>query len=122
MSNEQPSDPQPEWYSILPSWAKVFMQLGFAALIALLFTLDSRERSRQLQTFQEDARIQSREERMMFREESKANREELKSLREDMRQAVNEMKRAIDKLNENHVLLKAQIDHFKTKPDREDKQ
>lgn len=99
-------DRPPSWYTDLPGWARAAMQLGFAGLIAMLFALDSRERSRQLGEFQAEARTQAREDRTMYREEAAAQRTELRS-------AVEEMRRAIDALHREQRDTKRDVDSLK---------
>lgn len=103
------TDSRPNWYTEMPGWTRALMQLGFAGLIALLFALDSRERSRQLGEFQTEARQQAREDRTMYREEAAAQRTELRA-------AVNEMRRAIDELHREQRTTKADVDLLKSPP------
>lgn len=95
-----------DWYSALPSWAKVFVQLGFAAVVAGLFVSDSTTRSKQLTEYYQESRNQSREDRIVFREELKLQREELRS-------TVEQLKRAIDTMASQQNKMKSEIDDIK---------
>lgn len=94
------------FYLDLPNWSKVLLQLGFAGVIAVLFVMDSRDRSDQLRQMAEENRQQAREDRSMFREEMAAQRQTLS-------QAVTEMRRAVDKLDEQHRTLKKDVEGLK---------
>lgn len=94
------------FYLDLPNWSKVLLQLGFAGVIAVLFVMDSRDRSDQLRVMAEENMVQSREDRAMFREEMAAQRQALS-------QAVTEMRRAVDKLDEQHRTLKKDVEGLK---------
>jgi len=94
------------FYSELPNWSKVMLQLGFAGVVCLLFIMDSRDRSAQLKDMVNENRLQAREDRTMFREELKVQREVLA-------EAVQEMKRAVDKLNQQHQTLKKDVEGLK---------
>lgn len=94
------------FYTDLPNWSKVLLQLGFAGVIGVLFVLDSRDRSDQLRQMAEETRLQAREDRSLFRDELKAQRETLS-------EAVKEMRRAVDKLDEQHRTLKKDVEGLK---------
>lgn len=115
--SEPNKDDKPDWYTALPSWSRVLLQMGFAGLIAGLFVLDSRDRSLQLQQFQEDSRLLAREDRALFRdelrllrEEQRLQREDQRLQREEMKTAVNEMRRAVDALGSAHLSFKKEVE------------
>jgi methyl-accepting chemotaxis protein len=121
VSDEKTAPQQlPEWYAQLPSWSRVFMQLGFAAVVAILFVLDSRERSAQIRESQADIRniqtenrLSAKEERLIFREELRLNREDLKAVASQMTAVASEMRRAVDSLGEGQRKLKSDVDDIK---------
>jgi hypothetical protein len=112
----QPTD----WYSSMPTYGKLFLQFGFAGLIAVLFFLNSREQSTQLRDWQNETRIQAREDRLLFRESTKELgfliADQSKSINQNtqvLTRAVNEMADAVDQLNTNQKKLKSQVDELK---------
>jgi len=117
---EEKQPAPPGWYADIPTWARGMTQLGFAGLIALLYFMDARDRTHQLQQFQDNAQLQAREDRQMFRDDARANREEIRA-------AVAEMKRAVDRLDESQRVIKQDVrelkfggaDAFKAPPPRE---
>jgi predicted nuclease with TOPRIM domain len=103
---ENSNDKKQSFYVDLPNWSKVLLQLGFAGVIAVLFVMDSRDRSDQLRRMAEENRLQAREDRSLFRDELKAQRDTLS-------EAVREMRRAVDKLDEQHRSLKKDVEGLK---------
>lgn len=97
---------KPDFMADMPGWSKVLLQLGFAGVIALLFVIDSRDRSTQLRETQVETRQQARDDRALFRDEMKMQRDVLGN-------AVTEMKRAIDALTLQHNMLKRDVDDMK---------
>jgi hypothetical protein len=107
----------------MPGWlsdmgpARVWVQAGFAGIVALVFLflvwvtisqlqalqLSSHE---QMQALQRQLSDTARDDRAMFRDE-------LKSQREELRAAVAEMRRAVDRLDTGHQRLKQDVDTLK---------
>jgi hypothetical protein len=104
------ADPTPrepaDWYAQMPRSARVYIQAGFAGVVAVAFIGVVGVMLVMFQGLQRQLAEQSREDRIMFREE-------LRSQREELRAAVVEMRRAVDHLDSGQRQIKADVKTLK---------
>ncbi|MDB5312643.1 MAG: hypothetical protein JWO38_6845 [Gemmataceae bacterium] len=104
--DDQPASRMPAWMVDLGPGARLWLQAGFAGLVALVFLFLVWVTISQLQGLQKQLAEQAREDRGMFRDE-------LKSQREELRAAVQEMRRAVDRLDDSQRSIKQDVHTLK---------
>jgi hypothetical protein len=113
MSSPDPGPKPPGWYEQLPRAARLYMQGGFALVVAVVFVALVGVLVVLVQGMQRTIADQAREDRATYRETTKemgARQERTERL---LLEAVLEMRRAIDRLDAGQRQLRSEVKTLK---------